>query len=343
MRIGILGGGQLARMLALSGKPLGLDFVFFESRDEHCVAHLGEVVKGTFDDRDAMDAFANQVDVITLENENIPAQAVHYLQQQKPIRPGINALSYSQDRFFEKSLMRELQIPIPDCHAVDDKHALQQAALALGFPFILKTRRGGYDGKGQWRFTSQAELEDFNLPENDHGYLAETMVTFDREVSLIGVRAQNGECRYYPLCENKHIDGILATTQVQGNDPLQAQAEKILTQLLTQLNYVGVLVVEFFVQGQQLWVNEMAPRVHNSGHWSIEGAVCSQFENHCRAIADLPLGETRLLAPVTMHNIIGTWPDVTTLLAQAGLHLHDYQKSPRPGRKLGHYTSLALD
>lgn len=341
MRIGILGGGQLARMMALSGKPLGLNFVFYEPRDEHCVSHLGDIVKADYDDFQGMNRFAEQVDVITIENENIPCKTVEYLKNQKPVYPGVNALSYAQDRFYEKSLMSELNIAIPECHTVHSQAELTQAAEALGFPFVLKTRRGGYDGKGQWRFKNAEALSTFELADNDFGFLAEQHVAFEREVSLIAVRALDGDIRYYPLCENAHEDGILVTTTVSGQDNLQSEAEAKMKTVLEQLKYVGVLVIEFFVKDGQLLVNEMAPRVHNSGHWSIEGAVCSQFENHCRAIAGLPLGDTRLIAPVTMNNIIGDWPDSSALLKQAGLHLHDYQKSPRAGRKLGHVTILS--
>lgn len=341
MRIGIIGGGQLARMLALAGKPLGFQFSFYEPRDEHCVDQLGLISRNAYDDLNALTAFANDVDVITYENENIPVQSILSLESSYTVYPSSRALRITQDRLYEKQLFESLAIPTTRYMDIQTKDDLTQASHLLGFPFVLKTRRGGYDGKGQWIIRSNDDITSLpNLTSLD-GYLAEEFVDFEREVSIIGVRSPHGDTKFYPLSNNIHQDGILISTHVNTLDPLFDSAKKALHQVLNELNYVGVLTIEFFVRHNTLFANELAPRVHNTGHWTIEGTSCSQFENHLRAICDLPLGETQsLFKNIHMTNIIGSWPDRKTLLETKNLRLHDYEKKERPQRKLGHYTVI---
>jgi len=341
VRIGILGGGQLGRMLALSAYPLGLTPVIYEQTADTCAAAVAPVVTGRFDDLDALTAFAAACDVVTFDWENVPVASVRPLSRVSRVAPPARALASSQDRLTEKTLFRNLGIPTPEFAAVDDRADLDAAIASIGLPGVLKTRRMGYDGKGQAVLRTAADVDGGWAALAGQALIYEQFIRYEREVSLICVRGRRGEVRDYPLAENVHDSGILAVSSAPYvNASLQRSAAGHVHRLLEHLGYVGVLAVEFFVHRGRLVANEMAPRVHNSGHWTIEGAVTSQFENHIRAIAGLPLGDTSVTGHSVMVNFIGRMPDRRKLLAVPGLHLHDYGKAARPGRKLGHATAV---
>ncbi len=342
MRIGIIGAGQLGRMLALSGIPLGLEFLFYDRSADVPGAAVAPVVTGGFDDLAALRSFARRVDVVSFDWENVPVASVRALASLAPAWPPPRALEIAQDRLAEKRLFVRLGIPVAPHAAVDSLAALERAVARIGTPGILKTRRLGYDGKGQIRIDGAAQLAEACAALGGRGLIYEGFVRFSREVSLVAARDRRGAIAFYPLAENVHESGILSVTRAPHRSPsLQRAAESHLRRLLERLGYVGVLCVEFFVCGRQLVANEMAPRVHNSGHWTIEGAETSQFENHVRALAGLPLGSTRPRGAAGMANFIGRMPPADAVLAIEGAHLHDYGKSPRPGRKLGHATVVA--
>ena len=339
--IGILGAGQLARMLALAGYPLGLNFIFFDSTPAPCAASLGRYYQGQFDDWDKLKEFAAEVDIITLENENIPLETLQALQELKPVYPGARALEVSQDRAKEKQFCREHNIKTTDFCIIASEQDLIDLPKQLAFPFVIKTCRNGYDGKGQFWCQSQTDLENLSLNfKGGQRYIAESKVAFNKELSIIAAKSITGEVKFYDVCENSHLDGILRQTRNHVSHELLPQGKQIVTKVLASLEYVGVLAVEFFVVGDSLWVNEFAPRVHNSGHWTIEGAKTSQFENHLRAILGWPLGETDSIGIATMTNFIGEMLPAPSLLQHDDIHLHDYGKTPRPGRKIGHMTKM---
>ncbi|HRE31582.1 MAG TPA: 5-(carboxyamino)imidazole ribonucleotide synthase, partial [Candidatus Berkiella sp.] len=307
-----------------------------------CAAqHLGKLITAEYTDEKALLELAKQSDIITYENENIPANVLEILMhQQQTIHPNLQALQMSQDRFFEKSFFQELGIPTTPFAEIDSYDNLLKATQQWPFPFYLKKRKGGYDGKGQIKISNKAELMSLENSDFCQNTIVEQNIDFDREVSMIAARNPAGQIKFYDINENIHQNGVLFQTQNKPNDPIFAQAKDYLTKVLEKLSYVGILCVEFFQVGNQLMVNEMAPRVHNSGHWTIEGARTSQFENHLRAILNWPLGETQSIAHITMTNLLGTIPNKQDLLSQPGLHLHDYHKEPREGRKVGHYTKV---
>jgi len=341
MKIGVLGGGQLARMLALAGYPLGLEFVFLCPVKDACAAPLGEHLCADFDDQKALQQLAEKADVITYEFESVSPAAVELLNAERSVYPPPQVLATARDRLNEKNLFNQLGIDTAQFVAVDGLDDLQAAVEKIGLPAILKTRTLGYDGKGQQRIHDASKLNDAWQGINAAPAILEGFVSFEREVSIIAVRSVSGEVAFYPLTENVHESGILKLSTCLPNDPMQALAEDYAKRLLEELNYVGVLAIEFFQIDGHLLVNEMAPRVHNSGHWTIEGAVTSQFENHLRAIADMPLGSTALTAYSGMVNVIGELPDTDAVLSIPNAHLHLYGKSPRSGRKLGHITVCA--
>ncbi|SEQ33934.1 5-(carboxyamino)imidazole ribonucleotide synthase [Solimonas aquatica] len=343
MKIGILGAGQLGRMLGLAGYPLDFDFVFLDPATEACAAPLGDHIHADYQDEAALAEFCKRVDVATYEFENVPAKTAEFVAQRIPLLPAPVALTVGQDRLSEKTLFDQLKIAVPRYMPVATREALDFAVRNLGLPAVLKTRRLGYDGKGQAVLRAPEDLDAAWARLGGQPLILEAFVPFEREVSCIAVRGAGGEIRYYPLVENVHRDGILRTATPRRADPLQAQAEDYVRRVLEHLQYVGVLAFEFFVAGGQLLANEIAPRVHNSGHWSIEGAVCSQFENHLRAIAGLPLGSTALREPCVMVNFIGDAPPLAALAAIDGVHIHHYGKTPKPQRKVGHATVTAPD
>jgi 5-(carboxyamino)imidazole ribonucleotide synthase len=340
MRIGILGGGQLGRMLALAGYQLGLEFAFYDPDKNCCSKELAPTTHAEFSDIDALIRFANSVDILTYENENIPIDTLKILNTHKPINPTIEAIRLFQDRWLEKNFIKELQIPTADFLLVETVADAMTAAKQLQLPLLLKSRRFGYDGKGQIRIKTPEDLQQLTDQQLSSGYIAEKHIHFQREFSLIAARGLTGEIAFYDLCENIHTNGILDRTVNKIADPIFNRAKKYVTDLINKLAYVGILAVEFFDIDNEAMINEIAPRVHNSGHWTIEGAYTSQFENHLRAILGLPLGDTASRSEIEMHNIIGEMPDKATVLKLPGTFLHDYGKSPRLGRKLGHITSL---
>ncbi len=338
MKVAVLGGGQLARMLALEGIPLGHRFTFLEPAPDPPAAALGPVVCATYDDPAALAQVASACDVVTYEFENVPAESAAYLEARLPVLPPPSALKAAQDRLAEKRLFRELGIPTPGFHPVDGPEDLPVAFEATGLPAVIKTRRHGYDGKGQAVVTSAGEAVAA-LAELGPGLIAEAFVDFERELSILGAAARDGSRVFYPLTENHHRDGILRASYAPAPElppALQAEAESWAGRLMDRLGYAGVLAVELFQADGALLANEMAPRVHNSGHWTLDGAGASQFENHIRAVTGLPLASPRTSGPAAMLNIIGALPSLKAVAAIPDVHIHLYEKAPRPGRKLGH-------
>jgi 5-(carboxyamino)imidazole ribonucleotide synthase len=343
MKVGVLGGGQLGRMLALAGYPLGLRFRFLDPAPESPVEELAELYVGRFDDLDVLARFPHGLDVITYEFENVPVEAARHLLRAAPIHPPVDALEVSQDRLREKELFASLGVPPAPYAPVNSFADLEKAVQALGLPAVLKTRRLGYDGKGQVVLRAPADVPRAWRVLGGVPLVLEAFIAFDRELSQLAVRARDGSLVLYPLVENHHRDGILRLTLAPAPDLTEAlarQAGEAIRKVMERLDYVGVLAIEFFQKGEELLANEMAPRVHNSGHWTIEGARTSQFENHLRAVVGWPLGPTEALGPCAMVNLIGSVPDPRAVLAVHEAHLHLYGKRARPGRKLGHVTVL---
>jgi len=345
MRVGILGGGQLGRMLALEGYRLGLEFRFLDPAPGAPVRGLGELIVADFDDLEALEPFAEGLDVATYEFENVPVQSARVLAGCCPVLPPPAALQVAQDRLTEKQAFESLDIPTATYVPVDHKEDLALAAARVGLPAVLKTRSSGYDGKGQAVVHGIAELEAAweRLGER---LILERLVRFSRELSIIGVRGRDGATAFYPLVENEHRGGMLHMTLAPApvvSESLQQKAEDYLLRLMEQLEYVGVLTLELFQEGDELLANEMAPRVHNSGHWTLDGAACSQFENHLRAVCGYPLGSTEVRGHAGMLNLVGTLPPIERLLEFPGVRVHLYGKAPRPGRKLGHVNVIGED
>jgi 5-(carboxyamino)imidazole ribonucleotide synthase len=342
--IGIIGAGQLGQMLGQAGRDLGLEFVFLDPSDQPPAATEGPVLKHPFDDPEGLRVLAARADVITYEFENVPVETIESIAQSCPVYPPAEALRHAQDRLAEKNLFSGLGIPLPGFHPVDSVSDLEQAADELGLPVVLKTRRFGYDGKGQRIVRDRTEIAAAVAELGGANLIAEQWVAFDREVSAIGARNTNGDCVYYPLTENEHRDGILSRSLAPADaGALQETANDYLSRLLDRLDYVGVLALELFVVGDELLANEFAPRVHNSGHWTIEGAHTSQFENHLRAILGMAPGDASARGFAGMLNLIGEMPTDLAPIDAMSAHLHDYGKAPRPGRKLGHATVVAED
>jgi 5-(carboxyamino)imidazole ribonucleotide synthase len=332
-RIGILGAGQLALMLAEAAKALDVE-VICAGRPGDCAEQVVQVIPVDLDDAAAVAEFAAGVDVVTIESENIHADVLQGLN----LYPNADAVGIAQDRLLEKRFFQECGIGTAPFAPVDSLDDLKLARELTGLPAILKTRRMGYDGKGQARLRIPDDSADAWSEVGGVPCILEGMVNFDAEVSLIAVRSRSGQVVFYPLIENHHREGILRTSIAPFvNDQLQRQAERYLNVLLDKLQYVGVLAVEFFVVDGKLLANEMAPRVHNSGHWTIEGSETSQFENHLRAIVGGEPGHTESRATI-MLNCIGTMPSETETSKFPELFRHDYGKEARPGRKVGHLT-----
>ena len=338
-RIGIVGAGQLGRMLALAGYPLGLRCCFLDRSADSPGAQVAPSLIGELEDGALLEELAARSDVLTFDWENISGAALAPLARLTTIRPPAAALSVSQDRLHEKALFKRLRIPVAAHAAVDSRGQLLRAVQRLGLPGVLKTRRMGYDGKGQFTLADRAAIDAAWSALGGQALIYEKFQAFSRELSMVGARSPGGETVFYPLSDNRHRDGILRHSLAPYADArLERSARRHLKRVLEALDYVGVLAIEFFVVGRRLVANEMAPRVHNSGHWTIEGCVTSQFENHLRAICGLPLGSTRALGHAAMINFIGEMPDRARLLGVEGLAYHDYGKQPRAGRKLGHCT-----
>lgn len=346
MIVGVLGGGQLGRMLALAGYPLNMRFRFFDPSPDATAGGIAELITAQYDDLDAVGGFATGVDVVTFEFENVPARIARAIERLTPVRPAPGALRVAQDRLREKEFFQALGFDVPGFEAVETREGLQEALTRLGLPAVLKTRREGYDGKGQAVLRSLADVERAWERLGGTDLILEAFVPFERELSIVGVRGLDGSIRTYPLVENEHRDGILARTIAPApalTPALQDRADACIAAAMHELDYVGVMAIELFQIDGRLLVNEMAPRVHNSGHWTIEGAETSQFENHLRAISGLPLGSTETVGCSMMLNLIGSAPSRNGLLSVEGLHLHLYGKESRPGRKIGHVTICAPD
>lgn len=342
--IGILGGGQLGYMLALAGYPLGLHFRFLDPSPEAPVGRIAQRVTAEYSDHDALEKFAHGLELVTYEFENVPVSAARFLAKHVAVYPPPEALEAAQDRLNEKTLFQKLGIATTSFAKVDCAQDLDAAVKKIGLPAVLKTRRMGYDGKGQWVLRSIEDVAKVKRDFPDAPLLLENFVAFQRELSILAVRSRNAETAFYPLVENHHRGGILRLSLAPAPklDPaFQRAGERAAERILEELNYVGVLAIEFFECNGELMANEMAPRVHNSGHWSIEGAATSQFENHLRAVLGLPLGSTATLGVSAMLNLIGEVPEPADVLAIADAHLHLYRKSLRPGRKVGHVTLRA--
>jgi len=344
-QVGCLGGGQLGQMLALAGYPLGIRVCCFDSSTDVPAGIVGAAIAGDLQDGEKLRRWAARTDVVTYEWENFPAELVADLAEVRPVHPNPRSLTAAQDRWQEKRLFDELEIPIAPFRLVRSRRDLEVAFEELG-DLVAKTRTGGYDGKGQLVVRSPEDMDGIDALLAHGDVVAEQWVPFDCEVSIIGVRATNGEIAVYPLTRNEHRKGILHRSTAPAGLPaaVGTKAEAAMRALLRQLDYVGVLALELFVVGERLLANEMAPRVHNSGHWTIEGAETSQFENHLRAICGLPLGSTALRGAAAMVNLIGSMPPLARVLDIDGAALHDYGKTEaRPGRKLGHVTITATD
>jgi 5-(carboxyamino)imidazole ribonucleotide synthase len=326
-------------MLALAAHPLGIGVRTYETSDDSPAAVVSELHVGSFDDFAALDRLAAGLSAITYEFENVPVAAARHLATKVAVYPPPQALEVSQDRLGEKTLFRQLGIGTPDFAPIDDEPSLEKALTQIGFPSVMKTRRFGYDGKGQAVVRDRDEAGRAFDDLGRQGLILEAFVPFDRELSIIACRSIRGDVAYYPLVENHHAGGILRTTiapALRVASTIDRQAREWSKRILDHLDYVGVLAIELFAVGDSLLANEMAPRVHNSGHWTMDGAETSQFENHIRAVAGLPLGPTDPLAPTTMINLIGAIPQTEKVLSIPGAHLHLYGKESRPGRKVGH-------
>lgn len=346
VRLGVFGAGQLGRMLALAGAPLGVRCRFIDPHETPCAALFGEHVRAEFDDESAHKRFAEGLDVATLEFENIPTSALEAVRALVPIRPAPESLRVAQDRVLEKELFHNCNIETAPTARVDSPDDLRGAINTIGVPGILKARRGGYDGKGQARVTSIDELDEARELAEKTACVYEGVVDFDHEVSVVGVRGLDGATTFYPVGVNTHTSGILTRCDIPPASiphPLTERGVCHTRDVMEELEHVGVLTVEYFVCGERLIANELAPRVHNTGHWTIDGAFTSQFENHLRAVLGWPLGSTELLCEegCAMLNCIGGLPKPRDVLAHPRVCLHDYGKFPRPGRKLGHVTCLA--
>ena len=342
MTIGIVGAGQLGRMLALAAYPLGEKVLFLDRDAATPGGQVGPTLCGEFTDRRCLRELARRSDVLTFDWENISVESLRALGPSARIAPPLRALATSQDRLAEKRLFERLDIPTTRYAPVGSRAALSRAIRRIGLPGVLKTRRFGYDGKGQAVLRSADDADRAWAVLGGSPLIYEEFIPFDFEVSILGARSARGEIAIYPLNCNLHSEGILRLTRAPWGPPaLQRRAAAHLRRMMEYFRYVGVLNIEFFLRRGLLIANETAPRVHNSGHWTIEGAQSSQFENHIRAILGWPLGGTAMRGHAAMINLIGMLPDREPLLARPGLHWHDYGKAPRPGRKLGHVTVIA--
>lgn len=338
-RLGIVGGGQLGRMIALAAAPLGIDCRFVDPSEAAGARVAAEQIVASYDDVAALTELADWADVVTFEFENVPSAALEAIAGRVKLAPSPRSLEVSQDRLVEKQLFESLDLPVAPYAKVDSLEELQSAIASIGLPAILKTRRLGYDGKGQVRIINTDQAAEAWQAVGQVPSILEGVVDFDREISAVVVRSEDGTAVAYPPAENVHREGILHTSHAPAPGASQAACDAAVAHALAvaeELGHVGTLAVEMFVSGEELAINELAPRVHNSGHWTQNGAGTSQFENHVRAVCGLPLGAVAPVSPTVMINLVGTLPDAASVLEVRGAHLHLYDKSPRPGRKLGH-------
>ena len=331
-------------MLALAGYQLGVEFRFFDPNAGAPVGQIGQLIAADYGDQAALERFLDGVDVVTYEFESIPLSTVQFVGERVKVFPPLKALETAQDRLLEKQLFQSLDIPTPTFAAVDSLDDLRGAAKRVGVPFVLKTRRLGYDGKGQIVVRDASGIDSAWKALGSVPLIAESFVPFQHELSVIGVRDCEGGEVFYPPVENVHREGVLrkSTSPAPSVTPeVAALGIEYCRRLLDRLAYVGVIALELFWVNGNLLANEMAPRVHNSGHWTIEGAETSQFENHLRAVLSLPLGVTTPRGRSVMFNILGHLPRMERVMAVEGAHLHLYGKSPSERRKLGHVTLVA--
>ena len=331
-------------MLALAGYPLGLQFKIFDASPDAPAGQLAPLLAEDPNDTPALLWFSRGLDAITYEWENVPVASTRYLEQRVSVYPPPRALEIAQDRLTEKTFFRDLDVPVAPFIAVQTREELDAAVAQLGLPCVLKTRRFGYDGKGQFRLQSARDVEKAWQELGGVPLVLEGFVPFARELSILVARDKNGEKRFYPLVENHHADGILRLSIAPAPDTqnLQNTAQDYIARIADELNYVGVLALELFQVEGDLIANEIAPRVHNSGHWTIEGSQTSQFENHLRAVAGLPLGQTNMKTPfAAMINLIGVLPPLCDVLQIPGANAHYYGKEVKPNRKVGHITVTA--
>ncbi|QMV12865.1 5-(carboxyamino)imidazole ribonucleotide synthase [Vibrio spartinae] len=343
MHVLVLGAGQLARMMSLAGAPLNIHISAFDVVSGQMIHPLTQEVQGH-----GLENAIQQADVITAEFEHIPHDILHQCEQSGKLLPGAQAIKTGGDRRLEKALLDKASVKNAKYFVIKTRDDFDSAIRHVGIPMVLKSALGGYDGKGQWRLkaTTDAdkiwpEMQQCIEASENQAIVAEEFVPFDREVSLVGARGKDGQWVVYPLSENIHTDGVLSLSTSIDAQMLQQQAKTMFEAVANTLNYVGVLALEFFdVQGQLL-VNEIAPRVHNSGHWTQQGADTCQFENHLRAVCGLPLGSTKLIRPTCMVNILGEDALPSEILATEGCHIHWYGKEKRSGRKMGHINVSA--
>lgn len=342
-QVGILGAGQLGQMLTQAAIPLGLTTNCLAVSALDPAGRVGPITVANLQDFDSIRNWARRVDIVTYEWENFPAELVAAISEVRPIAPPVKAIAAAQDRAFEKQLFVDLEIPIPAFRTPTNAQELTDARESLGGALMVKTRTGGYDGLGQLRLEPGEDPQPALDLIQAQPVLVEQVVDYEYEASIIAVRSVENEVVCYPVCRNMHQSGILFTTHAPCEVPsrLRSALEEAITRILKQLDYVGVLALEVFVIGDRFFANEFAPRVHNSGHWTIEGAETSQFENHIRAVAGLPLGSAAPRGHSGMVNLVGSLPDLEELLSLPGTHLHLYGKTPRPGRKLAHVTVTA--
>ena len=341
MRIGVLGAGQLGRMLALSAYPLGHQMRFLALSEEDPSSLLGKTFVHN-NNPEVIQKFSNDCDVVTYETENTDINIVNEISKTIEVYPRDLSLSLTQHRGREKTLLQQLNIPCAPFELINNVSDLTRAIKNIGLPAILKTTQDGYDGKGQFLIKSESQIDEAWEAMSGVESILEGFIDFKRELSLVAVRGTDGSLKYYPLAENSHHEGILRLTVAPAqeiSESLQKKAESYMISLLTEINHVGVLTLELFDSDDELIVNEIAPRVHNSGHWTIEGAQTSQFENHIRAITNTPLGDTSIKSQFNaMINIIGKHGPTNKVLETRNAHLHLYDKKERKNRKLGHIT-----
>ena len=346
MIVGIMGAGQLGQMLALAGRRLGIQCRFLSPDADAPVGKFAELIVADYENEAALTHFAEGLDLVTYEFESIPASSVRFVAGLVPVFPSPLALETAQDRASEKACFERLGIPTAPFAAVDSMREVREALERIGVPAVLKSRRLGYDGKGQAVMRSREEIGSAWVKTGGVPAIVESFVKFTRELSIIAVRSRTGGMAFYPLVENHHSEGILRFSLAPAPNVaalIQSTAEDYATRVMNELDYVGVLAIEFFETQDGLVANEMAPRVHNTGHWTIEGADTSQFENHLRAITGMPLGSTDMGGAAGMVNVIGNEPDIARLEELSDVHVHMYGKAPKPRRKLGHITVTADD
>lgn len=346
MKIGILGAGQLGQMLALAGRRLGCEFRFLSPDATSVVGKFAELIVADYENQAALSHFVEGIDVATYEFESIPAASVRFVAEAVPTYPPPIAIETAQDRQYEKESFERMRIPTAPFAAVESMSEVREALDRVGLPAVLKSRRFGYDGKGQAVLRTRDDIGPAWVAAGGAPSILESFVNFSRELSIIAVRSLNGEMAFYPLVENHHSEGILRFSLAPGPGiaaETQRRAEEYATRVMNDLAYVGVLAIEMFETANGLVANEMAPRVHNTGHWTIEGADTSQFENHIRAILGMKLGSTEMRGAAGMVNVIGREPDVGRLHELSEVHIHMYGKSAAPRRKLGHITVTADD